>query len=169
MLKKPLVNNQIRAREVRVVDEEGKNLGVFTLEKALQIAKERELDLVQITEKVIPPVCKITDFGKYLYNSKKKKRGSGTKKGSEIKGIRLSFKISPHDLETKAKIGEKFLKKGYRIRIEMKLTGREKIFFEPAKEKINQFLKIIEATIPLKVERELKKEPRGLTMIIAKQ
>jgi len=150
-----------------VVDETGKQLGIFDLERALQLAKERNLDLVQVTEKVMPPVCKITDYGKYLYWQEKKERGA--KRGGEIKGIRISFGISLHDLETKANLAEKFLKKGDKIRLEMRLKGRENLFSNLAKEKITKFLETLENLIPIKIERELKREPRGFSMIIGKK
>lgn len=81
----------------------------------------------------------------------------------------MSFNISLHDLETRANQAEKFLKKGNKVRIEMKLKGRQKWLPDFAKEKINQFLEILEKSIPIKIERELKKEARGLTIIIAKE
>ena len=138
------------------------------LEKALQIAQERNLDLIQVTEKVEPPVCKIMDYGKYLYQLKKKEKVTRPK-GGELKGIRLGFNISQHDLEIRAHQAEKFLKEGDKIRVEMILRGREKALGEFAKGKMNQFLEILEKLIPIKIERELKRESRGLTMIISKQ
>ncbi len=168
MIKKPLINNRIRAYRVRLVDETGKQLGIIPLQEALQIASERNLDLVQVTDKVEPPVCKITDYGKYLYSLQKKERETKTKGIIETKGIRLGFNISPHDLETKAKLAEKFLKKGNKVRIEMRLRGREKALQGFAREKMHQFVEIIKTLIPIKIEKELKKEPRGLTMIISK-
>ena len=139
------------------------------LEKALQLAKERNLDLIQVTEKVDPPVCKILDYGKYLYQLKKKKKIAAKKqKGGELKGVRLGFSISQHDLEVRARQAEKFLKGGDKVRIEMILRGREKALGDFAKEKINKFLEILKDLIPYKIERELKREPRGFTMIISK-
>jgi len=168
LLKKPLINNEIRAREVRLVDETGKQLGVIPLEQALQLASERNLDLIQVTEKADPPVCKIIDYGKYLYKLQKKEKG--TKSTTiELKGIRIGFNISSHDLETKAKLAEKFLKKGDKVRIEMRLRGREKALQQFAREKIVHFLETIDKLIPIKTERELKKQPRGLTTIISKK
>ena len=167
-MKQPFINNQIRAREVRLIDETGKQLGVFPLEKALQLAQERNLDLIQVTEKVEPPVCKIGDYGKYLYSLQKKERKLRTKAG-ELKGVRISFAISPHDLETKAKQAEKFLKKGYKVRVELILKGRQKALGDFAKGKMKQFLEILEKLVPLKIERELKRETRGFIMIITKQ
>jgi translation initiation factor IF-3 len=166
-LKKTWINNQIRAREVRLIDETGKQLGVFPLEKALQLAQERNLDLIQVTDKVEPPVCKMGDYGKYLYSLQKKERKLRTKAG-ELKGVRISFAISPHDLETKAKQAEKFLKKGYRVRVELILKGRQKALGDFAKGKMKQFFEILEKLIPLKIERELKRESRGFIIIVTK-
>lgn len=135
--------------------------------EALKMAEERNLDLIQVTEKVEPPVCKIGDYGKYLYWLSKKEKG--IKRSSEVKGVRLGFNISLHDLETRAYQAEKFLKEGNKVKIEMPLKGREKALGDFAKEKMNQFLAILEKLIPIKIERELKKEPRGFTVIISKK
>lgn len=137
-------------------------------DEAAQLAIERKLDLIQVTEKVDPPVCKLADYGKYLYSLQKKEKAARPKHVAELKGIRLSFNISSHDLEIRAKQTEKFLKKGDKVRVELRLRGREKAFGEQAKEKIGQFMKILQELIPIKIERELKREPRGFTIIIAK-
>ena len=163
-----MVNNRIRAQQVRLIDETGKQLGIMPLLKALQIAEGRNLDLIQVTEKVEPPVCKLGDYGKYLYQEEKKERSTHKRKGSYLKGIRLTFNISLHDLETKANLAGKFLNKGNKVRIEMPLRGREKTLGDFAKEKMNKFLEVLKNITPIKIERELKREPRGLTMIIAK-
>jgi translation initiation factor IF-3 len=165
---KPIINNQIRAKEVRLIDEAGQQLGVVKLEDALFKARERNLDLIQVTEKVDPPVCKIMNKGKYLYQLKKKDKGPKTK-GNEIKGIRLSFNISEHDMEMRAKQTEKFFKEGNKVRIEVRLRGREKSLGNYARGKVNRFLEILQTVIPYKTERELKPEPRGLSMIISKK
>ncbi len=162
------MNNRIRAKEVRLIDETGEQLGVLPIEKAVEMAEERGLDLIQVTEKVDPPVCKIIDHGKYLYALKKKERKTKAHHVGELKGIRLTFSISEHDLQTRARQAEKFLKKGDKIRIEMKLRGREKAHQDFAREKIKKFIDLLQQTIPVKIERDLKKQPRGLTMIIAK-
>ncbi|MBI2042179.1 MAG: translation initiation factor IF-3 [Candidatus Nealsonbacteria bacterium] len=166
-MNKPLINNQIRAREVRVIGEAGQQLGVMPLENALREAKERNLDLIQVTERVEPPVCKIMDYGKYVYQQQKKEK-SMKPKGGEMKGIRLSFNISQHDMEVRAKQAEKFLREGDKIRIEMRLVGRQKALGDFAKEKVYKFLEVLQGIIPLKIEREIKREPRGFSMIISK-
>ncbi len=168
LIKKPLANNQIKAPQVRVIDENGKQIGVVSLEEALRIARERNLDLIQVTEKVTPAVCKIGDYGKYLYREEKRERSTHKHKGGELKGIRLTFNISLHDLETRARQAEKFLNKGNKVRIELPLRGRQKALGDFAKEKINKFLEILNNITPIKIERELKREPRGFTMIISK-
>ena len=168
MFKRIFVNNQIRAREVRLIDKDGKQLGIFNLTDALRKAREAGLDLVQVTQKVSPPVCKIADYGKYAYQVKKKERKQKTQKSGELKSIRLRFNISPHDMETRVKAAEKFLKKGYKVRIEMVLRGREKHLSDFAREKMAQFLKILQNLIPIKVERDIKREARGLTIIISR-
>jgi translation initiation factor IF-3 len=166
--KKLLVNKQIRAREVRLIDETGKQLGVVPFEEAARLAIERRLDLIQVTEKLDPPVCKLGDYGKYLYQEEKKEKAAHKHKGGELKGIRLTFNISLHDLETRVRQTEKFLSRGDRVRIELPLRGREKALQDFAKEKVEKFLEILKETIPIKIEKELKREPRGFTMIISK-
>ncbi|MBI2626361.1 MAG: translation initiation factor IF-3 [Candidatus Nealsonbacteria bacterium] len=168
MNSQPLINRQIRAKEVRLVDETGKQAGLVPLEAAIQMAQERGLDLIQVTEKVDPPVCKIMDFGKYLYQLKKKEKGAKAK-GGGIKGIRLGFNMASHDLNVRAQQAEKFFKEGDRVIIEMRLKGREKALGEFAKEKIKKFLELLQVLIPYKIERELKRDPRGFSMIIAKK
>jgi translation initiation factor IF-3 len=166
-LEKILVNKQIKAEKVRVIDEEGKNLGIFSLEEALKIAKEKNFDLVQVSDKADPPVCKLIDYGKYLYWLQKKKKVQ--QKESKVKIIRLSFNISPHDLDTKANQVEKFLKEGNKVKIEMLLRGREKGLENFAKEKILKFLEILKEKVKIKTEGELKKEPKGFTIIVIKE
>ena len=165
MFKKPYINNQIRAAQVRLIDETDHQVGVVTLKEALQMAWDRKLDLVQVTDKVNPPIAKITDYGKYLYALQKKEKNTHT---SEIKGIRLTYNISPHDMETRAAQAKKFLEKGDKVKIELRLRGREKAFNNISREKVNQFIEMVRVLIPCKMDTELKKEMRGFSMIISK-
>ncbi len=169
MPKYPPVNYQIRAGEVRVIDETGKQAGVMNIQDALGLARERNLDLIQVTENVEPPVCKIMDYGKYLYHEEKKRRMAKPKRGGELKTIRLTFNISPHDIDVRANQAEKFLKEGNKIMIDMRLIGRQKALRDFAREKVGKFLEALGSRAAYRVERELKNEPRGMTMIIAKQ
>jgi len=163
-----LINNFIRSKEVRVVSETGEQLGVMNIFDAIDLAKSKGLDLIQVTEKVEPPVCKISNYGKYLYSLQKKEKSHKQPKGGELKEIRLTFNISPHDMETRGKQAKKFLEDGNKVKISLVLRGREKAFGYLAKDKVEAFLKIINEIIPIKTERELKREPRGFTTIISK-
>jgi len=167
-LNKVLINNFIRAKEVRVIGEDGSQLGVMNIFEAIDLAKSRGLDLIQVTEKVDPPICKIANYGKYLYSQQKKEKKMAHPKGGELKEIRLSFTISPHDSETKAKQAKKFLDDGNKVKVSLVLRGREKAFGYMAKDKVELFLKVLNEIIPIKTERELKREPRGFTTIISK-
>ncbi len=151
-----------------MIDEEGKQLGVMNIFQAIDLAKSKGLDLIQVTERVEPPVCRIGDYGKYLYSLQKKEKKIKTY-GGGLKELRLTYNISPHDIETRAKQAEKFLKEGDKVKISLVLRGREKAFSYLAKDKIQIFFNKINELLPIKVERELKKEPRGFTTIISKQ
>jgi len=135
LLKRIFINNQIRAKEVRLIDETGNQLGMVPLEEAQSLAREKSMDLIQVTEKVDPPVCKIGDYGKYLYQEEKKEKHNRKNKGGELKAIRLTYNISKHDMETRANLAEKFLKKGDTVRIDLPLRGRQKALGDFAREK----------------------------------
>ena len=151
-----------------MIDETGKQLGVLVLSEALSLAQERGLDLIQVTEKVEPPVCKFGEYGKYLYQQEKKAREAKKPEGGELKEIRLTYNISDHDLGTRAKQAEKFLKRGDRLRITLPLRGRQKALEGFARDKMGKFIDILQQSYTLKTERELKREPRGLSMIVSK-
>ena len=153
---------------MRVIDETGKQLGIMNIFNAIDLAKSKGLDLIQVTEKVDPPICKIANHGKYLYSLQKKEKKIKPR-GGELKEIRLGFNISPHDIEVKAKQGEKFLKEGDKVKINLVLRGREKAMGNFAQQKVKLYLDTINSIIPIKVERDIKREPKGFTMIISKQ
>lgn len=165
MSKKISINHQIKAQEVRLIDSDGKQLGVVSLGEALKKAEEEKLDLIQVTDKVNPPVCKIGEYGKYLYQLQKKEKK--TQKSSEIKGIRLRFNISDHDMEIRVKRAVKFLNKGDKVKIDMILRGREKGLLDFAKNKINKFIEDLNQEVPIKQEK-LKKGNRGFSIIVIK-
>ena len=153
-----------------MISETGEQLGVMNIFAAIDVAKAKGLDLIQVTEKVVPPVCRIGNYGKYLYSAQKKERKikAGTKE-SKLKEIQIGFNISPHDIEVKAKQAEKFLKDGDKVKIGMFLKGREKAMGDFAKKKVEFFFQETNKLVPIKTERELKREPKGFTMIISKQ
>jgi len=153
---------------VRVISETGEQLGVMNIFQAIDLAKSKGLDLIQVTEKVEPPVCRIANYGKYLYQQSKKEKKMAKPKGGELKEIRLTFAISPHDMEVRANQAKKFLDEGDKVKINMSLRGREKAMGGFATEKVKLFLENLNSLIPIKTERELKREPRGFTMIVSK-
>ena len=144
-------------------------MGVVPLNEALKKAQAAGLDLIQVTEKVDPPVTRIADHGKYLYQQGKKDREAKKHTGGDIKEIRLTFNISDHDLTTRVSQAEKFLKRGDNIRINLRLRGRQKALLNHAREKILKFTEQLNASIPIRTERDMKLEPRGLTMVITKK
>jgi len=166
---KILVNNFIRSKEVRVISETGEQLGVMNIFEAIDLAKSKGLDLIQVTEKVEPPVCRIANYGKYLYTLQKKEKKIKKPVGGELKEIRLTFNISPHDMDVRAMQAKKFLEDSNKVKINMSLRGREKAMGQFATDKVKIFLEKLNTLIPIKTERELKREPRGFTMIISKQ
>ena len=158
-------NEYIRAPRVQVIDESGNNLGTMETVKAIDIARERNLDLVEISSKSEPPICKIIDKGKYQYlQEKKEKKQKAKQRKAETKEIRVGFATSLHDLEIKARQAEKFLKEGDKVRISIRLRGREKAFMNLAREKMEKFLEMI--SIEYKKEDEVKKTPSGMGLTI---
>ena len=165
MSKRVVINHQIKAEEVRLIDSDGEQLGIVSLGDALKKAQEASLDLVQVTDKATPPVCKITDYGKYLYQLQKKEKK--TQKSSEIKGIRLRFNISDHDMGIRIKKAVKFLNNGDKVKIDMVLRGREKRLSDFAQNKMNKFIENLNKEVPIKQEK-LKKGNRGFSIVVIK-
>lgn len=135
------VNHQIRAPEVRVIDENNQQIGVVKLQDALRMARERGFDLVEVSPVTQPPVCRILDYGKYLYQQERLSRENRTKQRKiEVKGIRLSLKIGQHDMEVRQAQSRKFLDVGHKVKIELILRGRENAHQDRAKEIIRNFI-----------------------------
>jgi len=165
--KNPRVNNQIKLSQIRLIDENGQNLGIVETDKALEIAREKGLDLIEIAPNVRPPVCRIMDYGKYQYQKSREERQQKTKqKKIEIKGVRISLRTGQHDLEVKVKQANKFLDRGHKVKIEMILRGREKALLAIAKEKLNKFIELISPDI--EIEKEAERQPRGLSVMVIK-
>ena len=165
--KNPRVNNQIKLSQIRLIDENGQNLGIVETDKALEIAREKGLDLIEIAPNVRPPVCRIMDYGKYQYQKSREERQQKTKqKKIEIKGVRISLRTGQHDLEVKVKQANKFLDRGHKVKIEMILRGREKALLAIAKEKLNKFIELMSPDI--EIEKEAERQPRGLSVMVIK-
>lgn len=150
-----------------MIDEDGKNLGVMETAEALRLAQERGFDLIEIAPTVRPPVCKIMDFGKFKYEREKGEREHGKKqKEVEIKGIRIGFTTGKHDLELRAKQAQKFLQEGDKVKIDMRLRGREKAHGHLALQRFNEFLDMIGE---FHLETAPKRFPQGFVAVITKK
>ncbi|MGQ9548433.1 MAG: translation initiation factor IF-3 [Roseiflexus sp.] len=120
------INNRIRAREVRLIDENGAQVGIVPIRDALSMAEERGLDLVEVAPNAVPPVCRILDYGKFRYEqSKKEREARKNQKQVEVKQIRLEPKTDEHDLEVKAKQARRFLLEGDKVKFNLRFRGRE--------------------------------------------
>lgn len=162
------LNNRIRAPKLRVIDENGKNLDILTTAEALDLAREKELDLVEITNKTNPPVAKIMNFGQFLYEQKKKEQKAKTKtKKTGTKGIRLSLRISRHDKELRVNQAKKFLGQGNKIKIEMKLVGRERQHLDLARNIINEFIENLNENVVL--DQPLIQQGGRLNVLVRKR
>ncbi|HRH26612.1 MAG TPA: translation initiation factor IF-3 [Parcubacteria group bacterium] len=160
------INNQIQAPELRVILEDGSNLGVISFKEALDKARELAMDLIEISPKAIPPVAKIMDYGKFQYAENKKLKVAKTKAHTvEVKNIQVKVGTGDHDLELKAKKASSWLKEGNRIKIDLFLPGRTKYMdIKFLEERMARVLKLI--TEEYKVADPAKKSPKGLSIVI---
>ncbi len=163
------INHQIKAPELRVITAEGENLGVITLSVALAEAQKRTLDLIEISPTAIPPVAKIMDYGKYLYDEKKKEKAAKAKvQTSELKIVQVKIGTGEHDLELKAKRVSEWLGEGNRVKIDLFLIGRSKYMdLNFLKERLERLLKLV--TVEYKVAQDVTKGPKGLSIVIEKK
>ena len=163
------INESIRARELRVVGADGANLGVLSRDEALRRAREAGLDLIEISDKAIPPVAKIGDYGRHLYELKKKQKAAKQKAHTtETKTVQVKIGTGEHDLALKAKRVAAWLAEGHRVKVDLFLWGRYKYMeFDFLKERLERFLKIIPEQF--KMADEIKKGPKGLTVTLERE
>ncbi|MGN0799939.1 MAG: translation initiation factor IF-3 [Christensenellales bacterium] len=161
-----LINEEIRDREVRLIDENGNQQGVVTLDVALRMAEEADLDLVKIAPQAVPPVCKIMDYGKYRFEQgKREKEQKKNQKVIEIKEIRLSATIDQHDMEVKAKACIKFLSDGNKVKVSIRFKGRQAKHGDIGLDVMNAFYEMVKDSAA--VDRPAKQEGRNMFMILA--
>ncbi len=161
-----LVNEQIRGKELRVISDTGEQLGIMSSREALAIAEERDLDLVLIAPNAKPPVCKVMNYGKYCFEqAKKAKENKKKQKTMEIKEIRLSLNIDVHDFNTKLKHAERFLKAGNKVKVSIRLRGREMGHSEMGVQTMKRFAEACEEFA--NVEKQPKLEGRQILMFLA--
>lgn len=163
-----MINGQIRDREVRLVGENGEQLGIMSSREALRIAEEADLDLVKIAPKAQPPVCKIVDYGKYRYEqTRREKEAKKKQKTVELKEVRLSPNIDTNDLNTKVNNAKKFITKGNRVKVTLRFRGREMAHVQHSKHILDEFAeKVSDIAV---VERAPKLEGRQMMMFLAKR
>lgn len=160
------INEEIRDKEVRVITNEGEQLGIMSAKDALAAAEERNLDLVKIAPNAQPPVCKIMDYGKYRFEqAKREKDTKKNQKVVEIKEIRLGLKIDTHDFETKGNHAIKFLKSGNKVKVSIRFRGRELGHPEIGYDTMQRFADYCgEFSV---VEKPAKMEARNMLMFLA--
>lgn len=163
------LNHQITAQELRVIDENGENIGVLKLSEALAEAQKRGLDLVEIAPTAQPPVAKIISYDKYRYQEEKKlKKARANEKVQDLKQVRISGRAADHDLQIKAKKANEFLEEGHMVEIQLAMRGREKANKDFAKKKLLEFVKTM-ITPDHKVISEPSFGGRGFNMKIVKK
>ncbi|MFA4845530.1 MAG: translation initiation factor IF-3 [Patescibacteria group bacterium] len=163
------VNARIKAESVRVVGAQGEALGVLPLAEAIALAQAKEMDLVEVSPKAEPPVCKILDYGQFKYQKEKEaKKRKAQSKEIETKGIRLSVRIGTHDLEVRVEQAKKFFEKGDKVQVDLPLRGREKAHKDVAEAVMVQFLEMLKAHYPLRVEQPIKFQNGRMIMVLAR-
>lgn len=165
-IKEMQINEEIRDKEVRVVTDAGEQLGIMSASQALSAAAQRNLDLVKIAPQATPPVCKIMDYGKYRFDAQKReKEAKKNQKVIEIKEVQLSLNIDTHDLETKINHAVRFLKSGNKVKVSIRLRGREMVHPDRGFEIMEQFAESV--TEYGVVEKAAKLENRNILMFLA--
>jgi translation initiation factor IF-3 len=167
-VQKTRINHQIKVPELRVIDGTGKMLGIMKTSEALKLAEEQEVDLVEISPNANPPVAKLLNYDKYRYHQRKMAQEARKKvKKVMVKGVRLSVRIGEHDLNFKSKQVHDFLSHGHKVKIEVRMRGREQAHPELAYNLIKKF--ISEVTIPHVIEVPPKRMGRTVAGMISPQ
>ena len=163
-----MINEQIRDREVRLIGENGEQLGIMSAREAFKIAQEAELDLVKVAPMAKPPVCKIIDYGTYKYEqTRKEKEARKKQKTVEVKEVRLSPNIDTNDLNTKINNAKKFISKGNKVKVTLRFRGREMAHVQQSKHILDDFAETL-ADIAV-VEKPAKMEGRAMSMVLTEK
>ena len=162
----PRINNEIKVKEDRLIDENGENRGIVSIAEALRIADDAGLDLIEISPQAVPPVCKVLDYGKYKYEvQKRKNEAKKNQKVVNIKELKLRPVIDTHDYEVKIKQAKKFLSQGDKVKFTMRFKGREMSANDMGKEILNKIIEDLD-TIG-KVDSAPKLEGRQMMMLMS--
>lgn len=163
-----MINEQIRDKEVRLIGEDGEQLGIMSAKEAMKLAKEANLDLVKIAPTAKPPVCKIIDYGKYRYEqARKEKEAKKKQKVTEVKEIRLSPNIDDNDLNTKANQARKFIQHGDKVKVALRFRGRELAHTQASKVILDNFYAKLEDVAV--IEKPAKLEGRNMIMFLSEK
>ena len=163
-----MINEQIRDKEVRLISEDGEQLGIMSAKEALKLAREANLDLVKIAPSAKPPVCKIIDYGKFRYEqTRKEKEAKKKQKITEVKEIRFSPNIDENDLNTKANMARKFISKGDKVKVTLRFRGREMAHTSSSKVILDNFYSKLEDIAV--IDKPAKLEGRNMTMFLSEK
>ena len=163
-----MINEQIRDKEVRLIGEDGQQLGIMSAKEAFKLALEAELDLVKIAPTAKPPVCKIIDYGKYRYElARKEKEAKKKQKVIEIKEVRLSPNIDTNDLNTKVNNAKKFISKGNKVKVTLRFRGREMAHVQQSKHILDDFAELLSDVAA--IEKPAKMEGRSMSMVLTER
>ena len=163
-----MINEQIRDREIRLIGEDGEQLGIMSARDAYKLAQEAELDLVKIAPTAKPPVCKIIDYGKYKYEMlRKEKEARKKQKTTEVKEIRLSPNIDDNDLNTKANQARKFITKGDKVKISLRFRGREMAHINSSRQILDDFVEKLSDIAVL--DKPAKVEGRSMIVFLSEK
>ena len=163
-----MINEQIRDKEVRVIGEDGEQLGIMSAKEAMKLAEEAGLDLVKIAPTAKPPVCKIVDYGKYRYElARKEKEAKKKQKVIETKEIRLSPNIDTNDLNTKINAARKFIAKGDKVKVTLRFRGREMAHMASSKHILDDFAEALSDVAT--VDKAPKVEGRSMAMFLTEK
>ena len=163
-----MINEQIRDKEIRLIGEDGEQLGIMSTREAMKLAAEAELDLVKIAPTEKPPVCKIIDYGKYKYElTRKEKEAKKKQKTVDVKEVRLSPNIDTNDLNTKVNNAKKFIQKGNKVKVTLRFRGREMAHMQTSKHILDDFADMLKDIAV--VEKPTKLEGRSISMVLTEK
>ena len=163
-----MINEQIRDKEIRLIGEDGEQLGIMSSREAMKLAQEADLDLVKIAPTAKPPVCKILDYGKYRYElARKEKEAKKKQKTVDVKEVRLSPNIESNDLNTKVNNAKKFIEKGNKVKVTLRFRGREMAHVQTSKHILDDFAEMLKDVAS--VEKQPKLEGRSMSMVLTEK
>ena len=163
-----MINEQIRDKEIRLIGEDGEQLGIMSTREAMKLAAEAELDLVKIAPTAKPPVCKMIDYGKYKYElTRKEKEAKKKQKTVDVKEVRLSPNIDTNDLNTKVNNAKKFIQKGNKVKVTLRFRGREMAHMQTSKHILDDFADMLKDIAV--VEKPTKLEGRSISMVLTEK